>query len=183
MSSRALLLLGALFATAGSGSAARAAEVLVSWEPVTQDVEGAAETISHYLLHLGRSPRPPGVVHTSNGSFRYERVVNSGAQTEHRFGDLKPGTWFFAVTAVDTEGNLSDYSTEIRLGVPDEQGHIPPPVPVAPRPATGQAAPAEAAGACASAGNPTGPGWLLGLLFGLALRRLGLGRQIHRPGV
>ncbi len=173
-------ILGTLLATAPAGSTVRAAEVMVRWEPVERDVEGASETISHYLLHLGRSPRPPDVVHSSDGTFRYEQVINAGAQTEHRFEDLKPGTWFFAVTAVDTEGNLSDYSAEVRLGIPDEQGQIPPPVPVAPRPATGP--PSENSGACASAGGPGGGGWLLVLLVLIALRRLGLGRQIHRPG-
>lgn len=170
----------ALLATAESAPAARAAEVLVRWEPVEQDVEGAAESISHYLLHLGRSPRPADVVHTSDGSFVYERVINAGDQTEHRFEDLKPGTWFFAVTAVDTEGNLSDYSTEIRLGVPDEQGRIPAPLPVPPRPAIEQ--PSGADGGCASAAGPGGGGWLPGLFVLIGLCRLGLGRQIHRPG-
>jgi len=170
-----------LVALAACFPAARAAEVVVTWEPVSRDVEGGPETISHYLLHLGRSPRPADVVHPGDGTFRYEQVINAGENTEHRFEDLEPATWFFAVSAVDTEGNLSNYSTEYRLGVPDEHGQVPPPKPTPKRSDRQQATPPKNGG-CATTGGPMGWAGLLGLLIGIARRRYRFGRNVGRAG-
>lgn len=105
-----------------------AADMKVTWLPVKQDVTGAKDTISHYLLYLGRTPRPALVTHPGDGTFGYDKTLNAGRNTQHLVSGLVPGTWFFAVSAVDTDGNISDYSKQIKLELPDETGKVPPPI-------------------------------------------------------
>ena len=105
-----------------------AAEVKATWQPVTQNVTGATDTISHYLLYLGRTPRPSMVTHPGDGTFNYEKVLNAGRNTQHIVTGLEPGTWFFSVVAVDMDGNISDYSQQVKLELPDKTGKVPPPI-------------------------------------------------------
>jgi len=101
-----------------------AASVSASWDPVTLDVDGRPESISHYMLYYGQTPRPAGVTHPGDGTFGYDHAVNVGNATRAQRADLTGGrTYYFAVAAVDTGGNLSAYSDEVRLEVPaDEDG-------------------------------------------------------------
>ncbi len=127
MKGRAILVLAAGLAIIAQG-AGLAAGVEVRWQPVERDVEGAPEVVSHYLLYFGRTGRPALVHHPADGTFSYDRVVNAGARANHEIEGLAPGnTWYFAVAAVDKEGNLSDYSQEVSLGIPDADGNLPPP--------------------------------------------------------
>ncbi len=107
---------------------AMATDVKATWKPVEKDVSGAKDSISHYLLYLGRTPRPAHVSHPGDGTFAYEKVLNAGRNTQHVATGLAPGTWFFSVCAVDTDGNISDYSRQIKIEIPDKDGKVPPPV-------------------------------------------------------
>lgn len=103
---------------------ASAASVVARWDPVTLDVEGHPESVSHYMLYYGETARPAGVTHPGDGTFGYDHTVNVGDMTEVRCEDLIAGrTYYFAVAAVDTSGNLSAYSDEVGVDVPgDEDG-------------------------------------------------------------
>jgi len=79
---------------------ASAATVEASWNAVSQDVNGQPESISHYMLYFGQTARPANVVQQDN---------------------LTVGqTYFFAVAAVDTAGNFSEYSGEVGITVPED---------------------------------------------------------------
>lgn len=107
------------------------ADVKATWQPVNKDVSGADDSISHYLLYLGRTPRPAEVSHPGDGTFSYEKVLNAGRSTRHLVTGVEPGTWFFSVSAVDMDGKLSEYSDEVKIELPDKDGKVPPPRPMA----------------------------------------------------
>lgn len=146
-----------------------AAEVEVSFQPVVLDLEGAPTTISHYLLYYGRTSRPKLIHHPSDRRFRYEGTLNLGQVMSKRVRGLEVGfVWYFSVVAVDRAGNLSDYSEEAALPVPDASGQVSQAKALPDLSAAG--ASPESRTACGSA--PPGE---IGLLVWLLLRR----RQIN----
>ena len=167
-----LLAVLALAALAMAAPEARAGQVEISWRPVVEDVEGTQETISHYLLYLGRRPRPAMVHHPADGRFAYERVLNAGTQPTRKLEDLQVGySWYFAVAAVDVEGNLSAYSAEVRLDIPDAQGECAEAPALAPGATRKRVTPPTSSG-CATAAPRSGTAvclCLLALLMGLGL--------------
>jgi hypothetical protein len=76
-------------------SAAMAADVSLAWDP------SPSSNISGYKLYMG------------NASGNYGAPITIGNQTTYRVADLVAGTWYFAVTAFDVEGNESDFSNEV----------------------------------------------------------------------
>ena len=101
---------------------AAAATVEASWNAVTQDVNDQPETISHYVLYYGETARPGNVTHPSDGAFSYDQNVNVGNIVLVERSDLIVGrTYYFAVAAVDVGGNISAYSSEVDIDIPDEQ--------------------------------------------------------------
>ena len=52
-------------------------------------------------------------IYAGNSSRIYSAPITTGNQTEYTMTGLTNGTWYFAVTAVDIEGNESDYSNEV----------------------------------------------------------------------
>jgi len=74
----------------------------LSWTAPTQNVDGSALTnLSGYKVYWGSSPR----TYSSSAS------VSGGATTFTT--NLAPGTWYFAVTAVDSTGAESAKSNEL----------------------------------------------------------------------
>lgn len=132
------------------------AEVQVSWSQVDLDVKGNPKTISHYLLYYGRHPRPKTVRHPADVSFRYENVINIGQVLDYRIRAIEKGYhWYFSVAAVDREGSLSNYSDEVRLPIPDEDGQIKPTeITTAPRTAAAESPTTQSTQHCASINNP-----------------------------
>jgi hypothetical protein len=162
-----------------------AATVQLRWQPVERDTQGGPETVSHYLVHYGRRPRPAGVAHPHDDGFCYQQVRNAGGRTALTLPRPAPGTWFFAVVAVDIEGNPSAYSAEVVLEVPDAAGRVPAPLPP-PAPPAGPDRPAasdDRSDGCATA-DAAGPwGWLIGLAWLAGRRRWGaLGLSAVRRG-
>jgi MYXO-CTERM domain-containing protein len=101
---------------------AAAATVEASWNAVTQDVNDQPETISHYILYYGETARPGNVTHPSDGAFSYDQNVNVGNIVQVERSDLISGrTYYFSVAAVDTGGNISNYSSEVDIVAPDDQ--------------------------------------------------------------
>lgn len=82
-----------------------AADLKISWQPNQEpDLAG-------YFVYYG----------AQNGFYQHRVAV--GRQTAYTIRGAKPGeTYFIAVTAVDTAGNESVFSEQIRLRVPSTQG-------------------------------------------------------------
>ncbi len=99
---------------------AAAVNVQATWDPVTLDVQGGPENISHYVLYWGLTARPGDVVSPGDGRFSYDAQANVGNVTSvQRQGLLGGRTYYFAVAAVDRDGNISDYSAEVSVTLPD----------------------------------------------------------------
>ncbi len=82
-----------------------AADLKISWQPNNEpDLAG-------YFVYYG----------VQTGFYNYRLAV--GPQPEYTIRDLKPGaTYFIAVTAVDTAGNESTFSEQIRVRLPEAVG-------------------------------------------------------------
>ena len=78
-------------------------QAILSWAPPTQNVDGSALTdLTGYKLYWGNSSR----------SYGTSQPVN-GAGTTSQTLALSPGTYYFAVTALDSSGNESAFSNEV----------------------------------------------------------------------
>ena len=73
----------------------RAADVSLAWDP------SVSPGVTNYRIYRGNSP----------GS--YSAYDHLGNVTAHTVTGLAPGAWYFAATALDAEGNESDYSNEV----------------------------------------------------------------------
>lgn len=86
--------------------------VTLAWDAPTTDARGQPlEDLAAYRLYVGtESPLVRGA-----GSF-----VEVGMATTFTLEDLAPGTYFFAVSALDESGNESELSNELGavLGAP-----------------------------------------------------------------
>lgn len=83
-----------LFLLWGLGSAA-AADVSLAWDP------SISPNIAGYKVYVGASSR------------NYNAPITIGNQTAYTVTGLTNGTYYFAVTAFDVDGNESDYSNEV----------------------------------------------------------------------
>jgi len=79
-------------------------DVTLQWDEVTKDAAGDDLTdLAAYRLYYSRStPVLPD-----------DEYVDAGLETMATVADLTAGTWYFAVTAVDSSGNESDLSGEL----------------------------------------------------------------------
>ena len=138
-----------------------AAVVEASWDAVVLDVDNQPETISHYLLFYGPTPRPAGVVHPGDGSFHYFGQRNVGTVLTARLDDLPGGQRvYFAAVAVDTSGNLSNYSAEVAVDLPeDSDGGTS--WDAGEQPDAGGVDEAIVHGGCGCGGDPTTTLWML----------------------
>jgi hypothetical protein len=73
---------------------ATAADVSLAWDP------SVSANISGYKVYVGNSSRT------------YHSPIAIGNQTSYTVAGLSNGTYYFAVTAFDVDGNESDYSNE-----------------------------------------------------------------------
>ncbi len=79
--------------------------VTLAWDPPTTDAVGAPLTdLASYRLYYGQATP----VTRDNAA-----MVEVGSDATFTVDGLSAGVWFFAVSALDTEGNESDLSGEI----------------------------------------------------------------------
>lgn len=82
-----------------------AADLKISWQPNRES------DLAGYFVYYGMQ----------TGFYNYR--LAAGRQPEYTIRDLKPGaTYFIAVTAVDTAGNESTFSEQIRVRLPEADG-------------------------------------------------------------
>jgi hypothetical protein len=68
---------------------------ILSWNPVKTDLSGTTLTnIAGYKIYYGTSPRAMGTV----------VVLKNPNQTSYVVENLRPGTWYFAVSAYTSSG-------------------------------------------------------------------------------
>lgn len=76
----------------------------VSWDAPTQDSDGSSlSDLDGYRVYFG----------TSSGTYDQMVTVSDSAILSIRIIDLEPGRYFFAVTAIDDDGNESVTSSEV----------------------------------------------------------------------
>jgi hypothetical protein len=78
-------------------------QAMLSWTAPTQNVDGSALTnLAGYKVYWG----------TGSRSYPNTADVSGASSTSHTLA-LNPGTYFFAVTALDSSGNESAFSGEV----------------------------------------------------------------------
>jgi hypothetical protein len=88
--------------TAGTGS------VTLSWTAPTKREDGTALTnLAGYYIRYGRL----------SGIYDYEIKIDNPSVTTYVVEGLKPGVWYFVVSAFDSDGVESNYSNEIKRRV------------------------------------------------------------------
>jgi hypothetical protein len=97
-----------LACTGSNGNASMATTVTIrtaalTWTAPTQNVDGSALTnLSGYKVYWG----------TQSRTYTQTATVN-GASTTSYTASLTPGTWYFAISAVDSTGSESTRSNEV----------------------------------------------------------------------
>jgi hypothetical protein len=82
--------------------------VEVSWTPPTQNNDGSTLTdLSGYKIHYG----------TASGNYTSSVAVENAGITRYSLDSLPKGTFFIAMTAVNTAGAESDFSKETTVTV------------------------------------------------------------------
>lgn len=77
--------------------------VTLQWDPPTENVDGSPLTdLASYRIYYGEF----------SGTYTSEIAVEDPADTEHELL-LPSGSYYFAMTALDTDGNESGYSNEV----------------------------------------------------------------------
>ncbi|GMU58321.1 MAG: hypothetical protein AMXMBFR34_00840 [Myxococcaceae bacterium] len=81
----------------------------LSWAPPTRNTDGTPLTdLKGYQIHYGPSP----------GNYTKVVTLNDPAATSHQIDNLASGAWYFAMKAVDTEGNVSSLTNEVSKTIP-----------------------------------------------------------------
>jgi hypothetical protein len=81
---------------------------ILRWQAPTQNVDGSPlDDLSGYVIYWGAASRAYTGSHT----------INSATVTEWE-STVSPGTYYFAMTAFDSENNESGYSNEVRKIIP-----------------------------------------------------------------
>lgn len=109
-----LLLTAACVPEAPTGSGAVTGgptSLSVAWTPPENDASGGQlGDLAGYRLYYARS---------SPVTREDAKMVEVGDTTRHTVTGLEPGVYFVGVTAVDTAGNESDLSGELRVELAD----------------------------------------------------------------
>lgn len=94
-----------------------AAGAMLSWDPPTTNMDGTvAVDLAGYKLYWGTSP---GVYTNVMTAPCINCPIPIAGATERACVALSPGnTYYFAVTAFDTDGNESDFSNEVSKAIP-----------------------------------------------------------------
>jgi hypothetical protein len=97
-----------LIVFASIASTVQAAQVELDWEAPTTNANNTPLTdLAGHRVHYGQTSR------------QYAFSLDVKLATSASIADLEVGkTYYFAVTAYDTSGNVSDYSTELSYTVP-----------------------------------------------------------------
>ncbi len=95
----------------GNGLSSVRVEVLdktIRWQAPTQNVDGSPLTdLAGYVIYWGKRSR----------SYETSYAIDSATTTQW-VADIAPGNYYFALTAVDLEGNESGYSGELQKTIP-----------------------------------------------------------------
>ena len=87
---------------AGTGTAT------LSWNPPTERVDNSHLTdLAGYEIHYGRS----------SGSYTNHVEISNPGLTAYVVDNLETGTWYFSISALDSNNQLSDFSSEGQLNV------------------------------------------------------------------
>ena len=87
----------------GSGGA-----VTINWQAPTQNTDGSSLTdLSGYAIHYG----------TKSGSYTQSVPVSNPGIATYVVDNLTPGTYYFSVAAVNSEGTESQLSSEVKATV------------------------------------------------------------------
>ena len=82
--------------------------VTVNWTPPTENVDGTPLTnLSGYDIHYG----------TASGDYTQKISVSNAGIATYVVDDLTPGTYYFAVSAVNSQGTESPVSSEVSATV------------------------------------------------------------------
>jgi hypothetical protein len=96
------------FAITVEGSAKGATNVTLAWAPPTENTDGSALTnLSGYRIHYG----------STSGSYSEVVQLDNPGVTRFVVENLAPGTYFFSITAVSSNGTESDFSGEAQATV------------------------------------------------------------------
>jgi Fibronectin type III domain len=94
--------------TDGNPPAATAGTVTINWQPPTENVDGSALTnLAGYHIHYG----------ASSGNYTQTISVSNPGIATYVVTDLTPGTYYFAVAAVNAAGTESPLSSEVSATV------------------------------------------------------------------
>jgi hypothetical protein len=78
------------------------------WQAPTENVDGSELTdLAGFVIYWGRDSR----------NYTGQQTINSATTTQWE-ADIPPGTYFFAMTAFDSENNESAYSNEVYKIIP-----------------------------------------------------------------
>ena len=92
----------------GAGSQSVGQSISLSWDAPTTDNNGSNLTdLLGYKVYYG------------NASGEYTRMLVVEGDTTCQISFLSPGAWYFSVTAYDSQGNESDFSSEAMLVITD----------------------------------------------------------------
>jgi Fibronectin type III domain len=82
--------------------------VTINWTPPTENTNGSALTnLSGYNIHYG----------TASGAYTQTISVSNAGIATYVVDDLNPGTYYFAVGAVNSQGTESPVSSEVSATV------------------------------------------------------------------
>jgi hypothetical protein len=86
------------------------ASVTLAWDAPMTNADGTPLTdLAGYRIRYGQS----SPLTSENSTF-----IDVGNVTSHAIAGLQPGTYFFAVSAVDVNGNVSSLSEEVGSEIP-----------------------------------------------------------------
>lgn len=86
-----------------------AGSATLQWNPPTERVDNSRLTdLAGYEIHYGQSP----------GSYTDNIQISNPGLSTYVVDDLTNGTWYFSVTAFDSENRLSDFSNEGKIYIP-----------------------------------------------------------------
>ena len=87
-----------------SGTSTMSPNVALDWTPPTENINGSALTnLKGYTLHYGQKSK----------TYTTAITINNPSVLNYVIEGLPKGTYFFAVTAFNTKGAESEYSTEL----------------------------------------------------------------------
>lgn len=94
--------------TGSSPPTASATSVTLNWTPPTENVDGSALTnLAGYDIHYG----------TTSGNYTQKVAVSNPGLATYVVTNLTPGTYYFSVAAVNSDGTESPLSSEVSATV------------------------------------------------------------------